>query len=78
MARRFRQENLTEKELARFLDAAATLHGACCDPRLATSSDTYRALRDLNLTICDTIEKLGHPLPWVSGVAAMSGLRRGD
>ena len=76
MGRHRKSTKLTAPELARFLDAATELHNACCHPLLATSSDTYRALRDLNLTICNTIEKLGHPLPWVSGIAAMSGLRQ--
>lgn len=75
MGRHRKSTKLTAPELVRFLDAARELHNACCHPLLATSSDDYRALRDLNLTICDTIQKLGHPLPWVSGIAAMSGLR---
>ena len=30
-----KRKELSEPEVARFLDAATVLHGACCEPRIA-------------------------------------------
>jgi hypothetical protein len=77
MARRSKQKELSQSEMARFLAAATELHDACCDPRLAVGSDARKALSALNSEICGTIEKLGHDLPWVNRQGFMTGLRGG-
>lgn len=66
MGRRAKPKHLSAAETERFLKAATELHSACRRPMLSVLSEDYRALNDLSIAICATIQRLGHELPWVS------------
>jgi hypothetical protein len=46
------KKQLSEPEIARFLEAATALHMACCEPRFAPWSEHFQALDDVNQAIC--------------------------
>jgi len=65
-SRRKKPSTLSGTEQEDFLAAATRLHEACCRPLLRTDSDHYRALRDLNQSICHSIRVItGHDPEWM-------------
>ena len=51
VSRHRKPRHLSELEIARFLEAAAALRMACCEPRIAASCEHAHALADLNQEI---------------------------
>ena len=65
-SRHKKRTELSESEIARFLDAATALHRACCDPLIAPWSDHGHALTDLNQAICAAIRTItGRDAEWI-------------
>ena len=60
-------KHLSEPEIARFLEAAAALRLACCEPRIAASCEHAHALADLTQEIRQAIIKItGKEPEWVT------------
>ena len=62
-----KSKQLSEPEIARFLEAAAALRMACCEPRIAASCEHAHALADLNQEIRQAIVVItGKESEWVT------------
>ena len=60
-------KQLSEPEIVRFLEAAAALRLACCEPRIAASCEHAHALADLNQEIRKAIVVItGKEPDWVT------------
>ena len=67
MGRHPKVKQLSQPEIARFLEAAAALRNVCCEPRIAASSDHAHALSDVVQEIRKAVVVItGNEPEWVT------------